>query len=413
MTTRARGRFRAAVPTGILVVGVLAAVTGPVGAAAKPHATAALYVAPKNGRAKLLGGCKTAAYSQINPAIRAAAVGDTIVVCAGTYTGSASVKVPISAKASVTVTSGALITKAISLIGEPGAVIKANGLVNGVTLLGPGSAGAVVNGITAEDAIGEGILAVETAGVRIENSTVVHNDDGGPKSAWIECQNPGQVIPNDCGEGLHLMTVTNATVLNDTVEFNSGGILLSDEFGPTSRNVIKGNLVEDNESDCGITIVGHNAHAVNAAGVPQPKIAGVYDNLIVGNSVLSNGTTGEGGGVLLAGAASYDNTISDNEIAGNGLSGVTIHEHGVDALSDDVIVDNWIGTNNITGDPGTADQLTTGIFVEKDSPKLPKITITIKNNTIAWNHYGVFDNTAGPLHLSDNTFRHVEKSLQL
>jgi hypothetical protein len=410
---RARGWFRTAVIAGILVVGVLAGGGGPAGAAAKPHAAKTLYVAPRNGRAKLPGGCKTAAYSQINPAIRAANAGDTIEVCAGTYTGSASIKVPISAKASVTITSGALITKAISLVGEPGAVIKATGLVNGVTLLGPGSAGAVVNGITAEDAIGEGILAVETGGVRIENSTVVHNDNGGPKSAWIECQNPGQVIPNDCGEGLHLMTVTNATVLNNTIEFNSGGVLLSDEFGPTSRNIIKGNLVEDNESDCGITIVGHNAKAVNSAGVPQPTVAGVYDNLIVDNSVISNGTTGEGGGVLLAGAASYDNTISDNEIAGNGLSGITIHEHGVDALSGDVIVDNLIGTNNITGDPGTADQLTTGIFVEKDSPKFPRVSITIKNNTIAWNHYGVFDNTAGALHLSANIFRHVKKSVQL
>jgi hypothetical protein len=209
------------------------------------------------------------------------------------------------------------------------------------------------------------------------------------------------------------MTVTNATVLNNTIEFNSGGVLLSDEFGPTSRNIIKGNLVEDNESDCGITIVGHNAKAVNSAGVPQPTVAGVYDNLIVDNSVISNGTTVEGGGVLLAGAASYDNTISDNEIAGNGLSGITIHEHGVDALSGDVIVDNLIGTNNITGDPGTADQLTTGIFVEKDSPKFPRVSITIKNNTIAWNHYGVFDNTAGALHLSANIFRHVKKSVQL
>jgi hypothetical protein len=76
-------------------------------------------------------------------------------------------------------------------------------------------------------------------------------------------------------------------------------------------------------------------------------------------------------------------------------------------------VDNLIGTNNITGDPGTADQLTTGIFVEKDSPKFPRVSITIKNNTIAWNHYGVFDNTAGALHLSANIFRHVKKSVQL
>ena len=123
--------------------------------------------------------------------------------------------------------------------------------------------------------------------------------------------------------------MTGSTVKNNTSEFNSGGMLLSDEFGPTSHNTIKGNLVEDNESDCGITIVGHNAGAVNSKGVPQPKVAGVFDNLVTANMVISNGTTGEGGGILLAGVASYDNTITDNEIAGNGLAGVTIHEHGV------------------------------------------------------------------------------------
>ena len=159
---------------------------------------------------------------------------------------------------------------------------------------------------------------------------------------------------------------------------------MSDDLGPTSHNTIEGNLVEDNESDCGITIVGHNAGGVNTKGVPQPSAGGVFDNLVTGNVVLSDGTTGEGGGILLAGAASYDNTITDNEITGNGLAGVTIHEHGVDALSGDVISGNWFGTNDITGDPGTPDQVTTGVFVERDTPKFPTVDVTVKKNTIVW-----------------------------
>ncbi|MGH9299266.1 MAG: hypothetical protein ACRDZT_05065, partial [Acidimicrobiales bacterium] len=140
---------------------------------------------------------------------------------------------------------------------------------------------------------------------------------------------------------------------------------------------------------------------------------GVFNNLIAGNMVISNGTTGEGGGVLLAGAAAYDNTISGNEIAGNGLSGVTIHEHGSgEALSGDVVEGNWIGTNNITGDPGTADQRTTGIFVERDSPTFPAVAITVKNNTIAWDYYGIFDNAGPAMVRSGNTYLHVTKRFE-
>jgi len=401
-----RRLFATALPTGILAVGLMAAIGSPAGAGVKPRAAQTLYVAPIKGRAALPGGCKTAKFSKINAAIKAASVGDTVKVCAGTYTGTASVKVK-TPLGSLTITSVALIRARINLVGMKGAIINAKGADNAVTILFPGSAGTTVKGLTAEGAIGEGILAAGTSNIHITGNTVKHNDNGGAKSGWPFCVGQGPV-PGDCGEGVQLLTVSHATIANNTIEFNSGGILLSDELGPTSHNTIVGNLVEDNESDCGITVVGHNAGGVNAKGVPQPKVAGVYGNLITANEVISNGTTGEGGGILFAGPASYDNTVTNNEIAGNGLAGVTIHEHGpAQALSGDVIKGNWIGTNDITGDPGTADSVTTGIFVERDSPKFPAVAITIKSNTIAWNVYGIFDNTGGGLTASGNIFVHV------
>lgn len=405
--------FTRCVAAGAVAVAMVAVGAGAVGATVKSHGTktATLYVAPKAGRAKQSGPCKTARYSSINAAIKAAAAGDTVRACPGTYTGSASITVPGPGGAKLTITSGALITKAISLVGMRGAIIDAKGLVNGVTILGPGAAGTVVNGITATGAIGEGILAALTGHVTIENNTVEHNDNGTAKSAWLECQAKG-VVPNDCGEGVHLLTVSGSKVLNNTVEFNSGGVLLTDEFGPTSHNLVSGNLVEDNESDCGVTVVGHNPAAVNSKNVPQPTKGGVFDNTISANMIISNGTIGFGGGVILAGIASYNNTVIGNEIVGNGLSGVTIHEHagallgapGVD-VSGNAIIGNWIGTNNVTGDFG--DPLTTGVFVERDSPKLATVTVTIKNNTIAWDHFGIFDNAGSGLTASGNTFLHV------
>jgi hypothetical protein len=403
--------MRIAVPA-VLVAGLIAAIGSPAGAAQKPRAASTLYVAPLRGRAKLPDVCKTAKFSNINTAIKAAAVGDTVMVCPGTYRGSASMTVKTAA-GSITISSGALIETRIHLVGMPGAIINAEGLVNGITVFGPGAAGATVRGFTAEDAIGEGILAAGTGAVTISDNTVVHNDNGTPKSPWPFCAASGNV-PGDCGEGLGVLTTSNSKILDNTIEFNSGGILMSDELGPTSYNTIEGNLVEDNESDCGITIVGHNAKGVNAKGVPQPSAGGVFGNVVKANVVISNGTTGEGGGILLAGAASYDNTISDNQISGNGLAGVTIHEHGFDALNGDVISGNWFGTNDITGDPGTPDQVTTGVFIERDTPKLPTVYVTVRNNTIAWDVIGIYDITgARGLTQSGNKFVHVKEGVKL
>ncbi len=406
-----RGLMRAALPL-VLVVGLIAAVGSPAGAGEKPKATSTLYVAPLRGRAKLPAVCTTAKFSNINAAIKAAAVGDTVTVCPGTYRGSASITVK-SKHGSIRITSGALIETRIRLVGMPGAVINATGLVNAITVFGPGAAGATVHGFTAENAIGEGILAAGTDGVTISDNTVVHNDNGTSKSPWPFCTASGNV-PNDCGEGLGVLTTSSSMIKDNTIEFNSGGILMSDDLGPTSHNTIEGNLVEDNESDCGITVVGHNAGGVNAKGVPQPSLGGVFDNLITANMVISNGTTSEGGGILLAGPASYNNTITNNEITGNGLAGVTIHEHGVDALSGDLISGNWFGTNDITVDPGTPDQVTTGVFVERDSPKFPTVYITVKNNTIAWDVIGIYDITgARGLTQSGNKFLHVKERVKL
>ena len=40
--------------------------------------------------------------------------------------------------------------------------------------------------------------------------------------------------PDDCGEALHLQTVTGSTVSGNLVQDNVGGILLTDEDGPTA-----------------------------------------------------------------------------------------------------------------------------------------------------------------------------------
>jgi len=124
--------------------------------------------------------------------------------------------------------------------------------------------------------------------------------------------------------------------------------------------LVANNVITRNATDCGITAPGHNPGAVNAAGVSQPTVAGVYDNVIRGNEVTGNGLKGEGAGVLFAnaaaGTASYNNLVEGNDIAGNELSGVTMHAHTlmpgqVEDLNGNTIIGKKIGKNNTGGDP--------------------------------------------------------------
>jgi parallel beta-helix repeat protein len=325
-------------------------------------------------------GCATAPYSTIGSAVAAASSGDTVVVCPGTYS------------------EDVVLTKTIDLVGVQ-ATIDATGLDNGVVVLASGSR---VSGFTVTDAIGEGILVQgapgdPVSGVTVTGNDVVDNDQGGSSTAldyggYAECA-PTQGVPGDCGEGIHLMVVADSTVSGNEVHGNSGGILLSDEFGPTHGNSIEGNNVHDNAYDCGITVVSHNPGGYSA-GSTQPSVAGVYDNTIEGNRSVDNGILGQGGGVILAtplpGGAVYDNTIEGNYLAGNGLAGVTVHSHAPDQdLNGNVIAWNLIGTNNLDGDPDfypAVDGSTTGVIVATVAP----LSITVTHNLIAHDVYGIW-----------------------
>ena len=106
-------------------------------------------------------------------------------------------------------------------------------------------------------------------------------------------------VPGDCGEGIHLMGTSYSIVAGNVSTGNSGGILLTDESGPTAHNRIEGNMVTGNLTDCGITLAGHNPQAA-LADVPAPQAAAIYGNDIEGNKVSGIGTAGQGAGVLLA-----------------------------------------------------------------------------------------------------------------
>ncbi|HLI16196.1 MAG TPA: right-handed parallel beta-helix repeat-containing protein [Acidimicrobiales bacterium] len=378
---------------------LLAASLGAGGAqAASASPRERIFVSPIGRATKPGRSCATARFSSIMAAIGAAPAGSTVVVCPGTYAGQVTV------------------IKPITLEGEH-ARIDAAGADTGITVPTPG---VTVEGFTVTGAIGEGILVVGRPGVPVTHVTVrdnvvVGNDRGNPtgapisSSAYRECNATGKV-PGDCGEGIHLMVAADSTVVGNTVEHNSGGILVTDEFGPADHNLIKGNLVKDNVLDCGITLPSHSAKAY-VGGKLDPAAGGVYDNIVEDNRLIGNGTRGQGAGILLAaalpGGASYDNVVRGNTIIGSGLSGVTVHLHAPGQyLSGNVVEGNTIRVNNLLGDPDftPTDHATTGVLVGTVAP----LAIRIAHNTIVGDAYGIwYLHPAVVAGAGTNTFRGV------
>jgi len=348
----------------------------------------------------------------INQAVGAAAAGGSVVVCTGTY------------KEDVAV------SKALTLTASGAVTIDATGLDNGIKI---SASNVTVSGFTVKNATGEGILAqqpnpvkgpviqgtqlytgVPLTHVTIQRNVVMNNDQGGlPANAatttYPECKASGNV-PGDCGEGIHLWSVANSSVLFNTVSGNVGGILLTDEFGPTYGNLIAGNLVTDNAYDCGVTLPSHNLAMDPTTHKFMPSFGGVYNNVVRYNVVSHNGGAGVGIFAPFPGAASYNNVVEDNAITGNGEAGVSLHSHAPGAfIGGNRIIGNLIGTNNTAGDPDVspkADMLTTGILVWS---AVTPIMVTISGNTIFGNRYGIWLGhvVSAPGALHRNTFWRV------
>jgi nitrous oxidase accessory protein NosD len=360
--------------------------------AAGSAAAKTLYVSPKGHNS---GACtKTKPCKTISFATAKAGKGNTVTVAKGTY------------KEDVAV------AKDIKLIGVGKPVINATGS-NGILITGAGSRGAVVEGFVVQHALDEGILALQTSNVTIADN-VVHGNNLGAQAKPLtgECA-PQGVIPGDCGEGLHLMSVEHSKVISNTVTGNLGGILITDEMGPTDHNTITLNEVTNNLYDCGITLAGHNPHAVNA-GVPAPRSGGVYDNQILDNVVNGNGVKGQGGGILLAagapGSGVYSNTVALNTANDNGLGGLTLHSHapGQD-LNGNKIINNSFSHDAVhgypSGAPGDSDASithTAGIVLFSAVAPLKGTVVT--GNKLSNEYYGIWTQNVSKIKQSSNKF---------
>ena len=348
-----------------------------------------LTVAP-GGTDTTTCGAATSPCKTITQALANAPAGATITVQSGTYPEMV------------------VVSKQVALLGQQ-ATIDATGLVNGILLKASDS---TVSGFTVRNAQGEGIVAMSVSNVTISYNVVLNNDKGAHTNVTRECQDAGPV-PGDCGEGLHLMSVANSRIFNNDVEHNVGGLLVTDELGPTHDNVISNNTVSNNAEDCGITLASHNAQALSATGHRQPERGGVYSNRVDGNTVASNGDGGVGIFAPFPGASAYDNTVSNNSISGNGMPGIAVHSHAPNQdMNGNTFVNNTIAKNNVTGDTDAGDMQTTGILLS--SAVGPITGTTISGNQISDNAFGIWVTAnVATTGFAGNTFTGVGAELQV
>jgi hypothetical protein len=393
---------------------VLAAGTG----ALMPLATTAADASPMHVPRTLTvattgsdsGNCQSSPCKTLGYALTQAGPDDTIVIGPGTYpeSGNANVVKPMLTGLQITSARTAART-----------IIDATGNANGILIQ---ASKVSITGLTVENASLEGILAepppstwpkgatapaANISHVTIAGNVVVHND-----RAYKPSLPPGSACPSsptdidDCGEAIHLLGASWSTVIANTVSHNVGGILISDgglptatagpiSVGPAAHNLIAYNHATGNAFDCGITLPGHDPRAVatsgSKAGQPQPGLAGVYDNRVIGNDAAGNGGAGLLDATPYPGTGSYDNVFAGNSASGNGNGGFVLHSHApMQDVSGIAVIGNQFGQNNLAGDPDTGVKATTGVMLL--SITVPT-SILVTGNTISGNVNGVAFNS--------------------
>jgi nitrous oxidase accessory protein NosD len=416
-------RIRKGVTASFFVAACLAAVAALMGASAPAVAAGkttgtALYVSHHASANNAGTSCGSATFTSISAAVAAAPSGGTVVACPGTYH------------------EDVLVQKPLRLFGY-GATINAAGLENAMQIV---ASHVKIRGFKLTNANGEGLLvgvdSLADGGLLpasgpvlthedIEHVQAIDDDEGFNGTEQGNCKYPG-----DCGGGIHLNVVTHSVVGESVVNDNADGILLTDDYGPNSHNLIEDNIVNHNKTECGIVLPSHSSTAVsfvvNQDGSMtvtgrNPDQGGVFDNVVRGNVTIANGTApppaqfggvgGSGSGIGIfgsgPGSGAYDNIVKDNYIAYNGLAGVTLHAHhpGGEDISGNQIIDNWFRRNNIAGDTfdgGISNFKSTAIAVYS----VPSVQMVIEDNHIRNNQIGIWlTNTVQASGLDDNSYR--------
>jgi hypothetical protein len=409
--------------SGLLSVAPAMANSSVVAGTSSSHARTTLHVA-RTGRDR--GSCTAASTpcATLAFALSRAAAGDHVVLEPGTYRENAAANVVAPRLTGLSISSDPAHGGAAG-----NTIIDATGRTTGLLVE---ASGVSVRGLTVEGANHEGILAEppvtswpSTATSRpagIAHVAILDNVVKGNDKAYDTKLPPDKACPSsatdldDCGEAIHLLAVSSSKVIGNDVTGNVGGILVSDggmlpskaspsggtPVGPAAHNLIAYNVSSDNAFDCGITLPGHDSLAVATtgpeAGRPQPKVAGVFGNVVRDNVAMGNGGSGLLDAAPFPGTASYDNTFAGNTAANNGNSGFTLHSHApFQDVSGIRVVNNAFGPNDLAGDSDAGVTSSTGILLL--SVAVP-VNIVVRGNTVFGDAIGVARNSK--IHVTGN-----------
>jgi parallel beta-helix repeat protein len=362
----------------------------------------------------------------------------TIVVEPGTYTASCGAAACSVASISQSASNHASLIGLTLRCGKGKVTLDATGLDHAIYIGGINQV--TITGCIAENAALEGILVENASQAQIINNEVENNDSamaathgqGTPPCPTFLSPGVGGVIQccpdafaggpgnfpednDDCGEGLHLRGVTSSVVQGNLVRDNIGGILLTDETGPTSGNLISDNGSQNNTrfgGDCGVTLASHIActpgsNAATGCTLSSP-VAGVFqsngvsNNVVSANLVTGNGASGVGmfanpGAPPGAATAVYGNLISRNLVANNGQPGIAIHVHAANGNADhNSIIDNTVmrngGDAEATGDNDGIgiEVLSNGSFGAPFSPASPIVGTNVTGNKVSGEDFDVW-----------------------
>lgn len=364
--------FRGLLASGIVSTAIAGTAMLP---AAAEAAGTTIYVSPGGSASHHGGSCRDAVFSSVQAAVSSAPAGGTVVVCRGTYHESVTVD------------------KKLRLVGRLGSVIDAKGYTYGV---GVAADWVTVAGLTVEN-------ADDTSSGPADGILTAGFGPRGPVAA-DHVVIRGNLTRNNKGAGIDLNSTSWSVAAHNISKNNGIGVNVSDDLGiPASHNRISNNVASDNPGGCGIVLADHTG-------------VGVFANVVEANTANRNGlgtpsapNASSGSGIILAGSSGgvWDNVVRANFFYGNGHAGVALHAHAPGLnFSGNRIIDNVIGKNNLRTD--FQDLETTGIYLADASD----LTITVANNTIHDDHFGVF--TAGNVTLkgfASNHFFRVAKRL--
>jgi hypothetical protein len=107
----------------------------------------------------------------------------------------------------------------------------------------------VISGFTIRNANNAGIVVSNASNVTVSENSVLDNNRGLAANDPDKCPSfvgfPYFAKSADCGESIFLSGVVHSGVVNNetTADGERGGILISDETGPTYDNLVGGNAV--------------------------------------------------------------------------------------------------------------------------------------------------------------------------